>query len=171
MSPVRRWRTRGCIVGLVAAGCTTPERPPAPPIAYEEPARGGAASLESKPQFLDPNLATAAALTAIPGMTDSIALAVIAARPYTSMLGVDTVLKRHLSDAQRDSTYTRLWIPLDVNTASSDEILLIPGVDARVRHELEHYRPYADIDDFRRRFGGRVARTEVARLERYLTVQ
>jgi radical SAM superfamily enzyme with C-terminal helix-hairpin-helix motif len=115
-------------------------------------------------------LATAAALAALPGMSDSVTLAVIAGRPYSSMVALDRILARHLSEQWRDSVYTRVWIPLDLNTASSEEIVLIPGVDSRMRYELEEYRPYDGIEAFRRDMGEQLGPEEVARLERYVTI-
>lgn len=101
-------------------------------------------------------------------MSDSVTLAVIAGRPYGSMLALDRILARHLSAEGRDSLYTRVWLPLDLNTASSDEIMLIPGVDTRLRYELEEYRPYDGIEEFRRDIGKRIGPEEAAGLERYI---
>lgn len=120
--------------------------------------------------FLDPNLATAAALTALPGMSDSVTLAVMAGRPYSSMMALDRVLARHMTAAWRDSVYVRVWKPIDLNTASSEEIMLIPGVDSRMRFELEEYRPYDDLGAFRRDIGEQVGPDELVRLERYVTI-
>lgn len=157
-----------CCGTLAAAGCANPDEPPVPETAYadsavlenSEPAPGSG--------FLDPNLATASALTALPGMSDSVTLAVIAGRPYGSMLALDRILARHLSAEWRDSLYTRVWLPLDLNTASSDEIMLIPGVDTRLRYELEEYRPYDGIEEFRRDIGKQIGPEEAAGLERYI---
>ena len=66
--------------------------------------------------------------------------------------------------------YTRLWKPIDLNTASAQEIELIPGVGPRMRHEFEEYRPYQSIEKFRREIGKYVNKQEVARLERYVTI-
>lgn len=120
--------------------------------------------------FLDPNTVTAAELAAIPGMSDSVALAFIAGRPYSTMVAVDRVLAPRLAEQWRDSVYTRVWKPIDLNTASSEEILLIPGVGPRMRHEFEEYRPYEDIEEFRREIGKYVDDAEVTRLERYVIV-
>jgi DNA uptake protein ComE-like DNA-binding protein len=67
--------------------------------------------------------------------------------------------------------YTRLWQPIDLNTASGDEILLIPGVGPRMRHEFEEYRPYRSMEQFRREIGKYVKPEEVARLERYVAIR
>lgn len=120
--------------------------------------------------FVDPNQATREQLLAIPGVDGTAADEIVAARPYTDMLGVDAVLASRLDETQRDSVYARLWMPIDLNTASGDEILLIPGVGERMRHEFEEYRPYRAIEEFRREIGKYVDDAEVARLERYVEV-
>ena len=119
--------------------------------------------------MLDPNTASAQELAAIPGLNDSLANAIIAARPFADMRAVNSVLSG-LSEAQRDSVYTRLWKPIDLNTASAEEIELIPGVGPRMRHEFEEYRPYTSMDQFRREIGKYVDAAEVARLERYVSI-
>ena len=117
---------------------------------------------------LDPNATSRADLAAIPGLSDTVAGAIIAARPYTTNTAVDRVLPRSLTDQQRDSVYTRIWIPINLNTATDAEILLIPGVGARMLREFKEYRPWTSIEQFRREIGKYVDPTEVARLERYI---
>jgi DNA uptake protein ComE-like DNA-binding protein len=122
--------------------------------------------------FIDPDAATREQLLTIPGMTASTADALVAGRPYQNMTAVDRVLARaNLSEQQRDTVYTRLWKPIDLNTATGEEILLIPGVGPRMRHEFEEYRPYRSIERFRREIGKYVSPQEVARLERYVTIR
>jgi DNA uptake protein ComE-like DNA-binding protein len=120
-------------------------------------------------QMLDPNTATAEQLAAIPNLNASLANAVVSGRPFQDMLGVDRVLSS-LSEEQRDSVYTRLWKPLDLNKATAQEIELIPGVGPRMRHEFEEYRPYTSLEQFRREIGKYVDADEVARLERYVQI-
>ena len=122
--------------------------------------------------FLDPDAATREQLTAIPGLNATTADAVIAGRPYQNMTAVDKVLSgAKLTEQQRDTIYTRLWKPIDLNTASKEEILLIPGVGPRMQHEFEEYRPYQSIEKFRREIGKYVKPDEVSRLERYVTIR
>lgn len=121
--------------------------------------------------FLDPNTASREELLALPGMDAAAADAIIAGRQYENMLRVDGALASHLTETERDSLYARLWKPIDLNKASGDEILLIPGVGPRMRHEFEEYRPYNSIERFRREIGKYVDSAEVARLERYVTIR
>ncbi len=120
--------------------------------------------------MLDPNSATREQLAAVPGMTDSAAAQIVAGRPFADMTSVNRALTG-LSEAQRDSIYARIWMPLDLNSAKPDEIELIPGVGPRMRHEFEEYRPYTSIEQFRREIGKYVDSTEVARLERYVRLR
>jgi DNA uptake protein ComE-like DNA-binding protein len=122
--------------------------------------------------LLHPDSATREQLLAIPGITAAGADALVAGRPYTNMLAVDRVLAQHVtSEPARESVYTRLWKPLDLNGASKEEILLVPGVGPRMQHEFEEYRPYPNIARFRREIGKYVDSAEVVRLERYVTIR
>ncbi|MGH7481759.1 MAG: hypothetical protein ACRELV_06350 [Longimicrobiales bacterium] len=122
-------------------------------------------------QMLDPNTATREQILDVPGMDDATADALIDGRPYDDMLQVDSALAPTLEETEREAVYTHLWIPIDLNTASADEILLIPGVGQRMLHEFEEYRPYRAIEEFRREIGKYVDDEEVARLERYVTLR
>jgi len=133
----------------------------APPPSTPEPPSTPSGSL-------DPNTASRAELAAIPGLSDTIAGAIIAARPHATMVTVDRLLPRNLTDQQRDSVYARTWKPINLNTATDAEILLIPGVGSRMLHEFKEYRPYTSIEQFRREIGKYVDKTELARLERYV---
>lgn len=122
--------------------------------------------------FLDPNAASAQELQAVPNLSGPAADALVAGRPYADMTAVDRVLAaNNLTEEQRDSVYTRVWRPIDPNTASDAEIMLIPGVGERMAHEFEEYRPWTSVDQFRREIGKYVDEAEVARLESYITIQ
>ena len=156
--------TAAMSTATVPSGADTAASPAAAPAA---PTSGGTAS----GGMIDPNSATRADLAAIPGMTDAVITAVIAARPYNNMVAFDKALAASLSEKQRDSVYARVWRPIDLNTATGEEILLVPGVGPRMRHEFEEYRPWKSIEQFRREIGKYVDKNEVARLERYVTIR
>ena len=63
-----------------------------------------------------------------------------------------------------------VFIPINLNTASDEEILSIPGVGKRMLREFKEYRPYKNLEQFRKEIGKYVSKKEVARLERYVTV-
>jgi DNA uptake protein ComE-like DNA-binding protein len=119
---------------------------------------------------IDPNLATEAELGAIPGLTPEAVKAIVAGRPFLSMTDLNTALAKSVSKDQLTALYRRIWIHLNLNTASKEEILLIPGVGNRMLHEFEEYRPYRALAQFRREIGKYVDATELARLEGYVFV-
>ena len=120
--------------------------------------------------LLNPNEASAEDLAAVAGMTEAAVAALEAARPFANMVEVHTVLAETIGAQAALAVYASLWLPISLNDASRDEILLIPGVGDRMAHEFEEYRPYSDMDQFRREIGKYVDEEEVARLERYVTL-
>ena len=121
--------------------------------------------------LLDPNSATREQLAAVPGMTPAAADAIVAGRPYDNMIAVDRALAAQVADTTaRNTIYAQVFKPIDLNRATAEEIMLIPGVGPRMRHEFEEYRPYDDIAKFRREIRKYVDDAEVARLERYVTI-
>jgi DNA uptake protein ComE-like DNA-binding protein len=133
-------------------------------------ASGGETAVQGA--LLDPNTATREQLVAVPGVAGHVADAIIAGRPYTDMRDVNKVLLTHAPDSTvRKGIYAKVWKPIDLNTATDEEILLIPGVGRRMLHEFKEYRPYKAIEQFRREIGKYVDKAEVARLEQYVTIK
>lgn len=67
--------------------------------------------------------------------------------------GLHAVVAAQVAEDGLDAIYSTLWVPIDLNTATGDEDLLISGADARMRHENEEYRPHASMARFRREIG------------------
>ena len=118
---------------------------------------------------LDPNTATAEQLATVPNLDAARAAAIVQGRPYADMRGVNAVLTG-LTDEQRDSVFTHVWIPADINKATAEEMELIPGVGPKMRHEFEEYRPFTSVEQFRREIGKYVDDVEVARLEKFFVI-
>jgi DNA uptake protein ComE-like DNA-binding protein len=121
--------------------------------------------------LLDPNRATKAELVAVEHLTEAMVDQIIAARPILDMMVVDRILAGSLSEEQRELVYGKVWAPLDLNSASKEEIMLIPGVGERMHHEFEEYRPYPALAQFHREIDKYVDDTELARLEQYVFVK
>ena len=128
-------------------------------------ANGGAGTV-----LLNPNDASSEGLASVAGMTPEAVAAIEGGRPFARMAEVHAALAGAVGVGVALEMYGALWLPINLNEASRDEILLIPGVGNRMAHEFEEYRPYADMDQFRREMGKYVDEAEVARLERYVTL-
>lgn len=161
---------------LFSAACSTGDNAATDSASDTSAIGAGAARTDSTAQpaggrLIDPGSASRDQLAGLPGMTRALADSIIVRRPLTTMLVVDTILGRSLSEAQRDTIYARMFQPIDLNTATDAEILLIPGIGSRMLHEFKEYRPYDTIARFRREIGKYVDSAEVARLEQYVRVQ
>ncbi len=119
---------------------------------------------------LNPNLAGAEELAAVPHLRASLVEQIIERRPFLTMAAFDRVVSPSVAADSRDELYASLFIPINLNTAAREEILLVPGVGDRIAHEFEEYRPYRAMAQFRREIGKYVDDTELARLEQFVYV-
>ena len=124
----------------------------------------------SSAMVVNPNLAGTDELGALPGISKELADAIVAQRPFLGMDALHPVVTQHLGEEEVEKLYVQMFIPLNLNTASEEEILLVPGVGKRMAHEFEEYRPYTAIALWRREMGKYVDDTEVARMEQYVFV-
>jgi DNA uptake protein ComE-like DNA-binding protein len=119
---------------------------------------------------LNPDLASEAELRALPGLDSTLIGRILAQRPFAGMAAFHTVMSGAMNADQLAEAYRRLFLPLNLNTATREEILLVPGVGPRMAREFEEYRPYHTLQQFRREIGKYVDSTELARLEQFVFV-
>ena len=119
--------------------------------------------------IVDANLVKEADLAKLPHMNAALAKAVIAKRPFKTIKDFDTELGS-LSKAERAELYAKVFVPINLNTATDEEILLIPMIGNRMLREFKEYRPYAALAQFHREIGKYVDAAELARLEQYVYV-
>ena len=119
----------------------------------------------------DANTIGEADLAKLPGMTPAIAKSLVAKRPYLSITALDQALAgAGVTREQITALYARIFIHINLNAASREEILLIPGVGNRMLREFLEYRPYASLAVFHREIDKYVDDAELARLEQYVFV-
>lgn len=119
---------------------------------------------------LNPNIAGEAELGELPHMSPTLVQGIMDQRPFLSMTALHGFLTRSLSPEQLTELYVRFFVPINLNSATEEEILSVPGVGPRMAHEFEEYRPYRALAQFRREIGKYVDDDEVARLEQYVFV-
>ena len=149
-----------CFAMLWSCGGSNVEETPVSDAPAEEAA--------SSAVVVNPNLAGADELGAL--MSKELADAIVAQRPFLGMDALHSVVSQHLGEEEVEKLYVQMFIPINLNTASEEEILLVPGVGKRMAHEFEEYRPYSAIAQWRREMGKYVDDTEVARMEKYVFV-
>ncbi len=119
---------------------------------------------------MNPNLVTEAELAALPQIDEELAKDLIKSRPFLSMAQLNKFLGKHMSLEQTQDLYLKLFVPINLNDVTREEILLVPGVGDRMAHEFEEYRPYVAMAQFRREMGKYVDDEEVARMEKFVFV-
>ncbi len=119
---------------------------------------------------LNANTASADELAAVPNMDEDLVAAIINNRPFATISELDELLGADLGNDELQALYAHLFVPINLNSAEKSEILLIPGVGNKMAHEFEEYRPYSNLEQFRREMAKYVDQAEVARLEQYVTL-
>ncbi len=120
--------------------------------------------------IVNPNLAGETELLALPSINQALVTQIVDQRPFLSMVDLHAVLSQSLDENQLTDLYATLFVPINLNTASRDEILLVPGVGPRIAHEFEEYRPYRALAQFHREIGKYVDDDELARLAQFVFV-
>jgi DNA uptake protein ComE-like DNA-binding protein len=117
---------------------------------------------------VDANTVAEADLAALPGMTPAIARALVAARPFESIVALNGfLLGQKLTQDQAAAIYAKAFIHVNLNTATREEILLIPGAGARMAREFAEYRPWKSWAQFDKEIAKYVGAQEAARLAQY----
>ncbi|MCZ6768059.1 MAG: hypothetical protein O7D93_02295 [Acidobacteria bacterium] len=106
----------------------------------------------------------------VPGVGPRLAHEFEEYRPYQAMAQFRREIGKYVDEEEVARLEQYVFVPINLNTASDEEILTIPGVGSRLLHEFKEYRPYDSIEQFRREIGKYVSEDEVSRLERYVTL-
>ena len=118
----------------------------------------------------DANLVSAESLVQHALVDEQLADTIVESRPFLSASDLDKALADSLGEEDRQVLYASVFRQINLNTASREEIMLIPGMSGRMAHEFEEYRPYTSLEQFRREIGKYVDEAEVARLEQYVFI-
>jgi DNA uptake protein ComE-like DNA-binding protein len=118
----------------------------------------------------EPNVADEKELMKLPHLNPALVKGILEHRPFANMVELNKFLSQTLDNKQLSELYARMFLPLNLNTATREEIMLIPGMGNRMVREFLEYRPYTAIAQFRKEIGKYVDDKEVARLEQYVFV-
>jgi hypothetical protein len=111
------------------------------------------AQLGNQQGLLDPNVAGEKELLALPHLNASLVKGILDRRPFSNMIELNAFLNPSLKKEQLSELYGKMFIHVNLNTATREELLLIPGMGNRMAHEFEEYRPYKSYAQFRKEIG------------------
>ncbi len=120
--------------------------------------------------LLNPDLASEKELLALPHMNATIVKGIMERRPFLKMTDLNSLLAQSLNKEQLAELYGKMFVQINLNTATDEEILMIPGTGKRMLREFLEYRPYKTLAQFHKEIGKYVNDKELARLEQYVFV-
>jgi DNA uptake protein ComE-like DNA-binding protein len=119
---------------------------------------------------LNLNTATRDEILLIPNLGNRMAHEFEEYRPYKAMARFRREIGKYVDDKEVARLEQYVFVLINLNTATDEDILTIPALGKRMLHEFKEYRPYKSMEQFRREIGKYVDKKEVARLERYVTL-
>ncbi len=121
--------------------------------------------------LIDPNAAAESDLQSLPAMTPAIVKGMIERRPFKSVVELNKfLLDQKVTPEQVREFYRKAFVPINLNTGTRDEFLLIPGVGSRMSAEFMEYRPWKTWTQFDKEIGKYVGQAETDRFKQYVFI-
>lgn len=121
--------------------------------------------------LVDPNTAPASELAQLPAMTPAVVQSLVARRPFKTIVELNRfLLDQKLTPEQMKAFYGRAFVPINLNTGTREEFLLIPGVGNRMSAEFMEYRPWKTWAQFDKEIGKYVGQQETDRFKPYVFI-
>ena len=118
--------------------------------------------------IVDANTAAEKDLLAMPHMSAARAKGLVERRPFASITDLNAyLLSQGLTQDQAMEFYGKAFVPINLNTATPEEILLVPGAGKRMVHEFAEYRPWKSYAQFDKEIGKYVGAEKTAQLAQY----
>jgi DNA uptake protein ComE-like DNA-binding protein len=121
--------------------------------------------------IVDLNFVPEKDLAVLPGMTPAIAKAVAEKRPFASIVEFNTfALAQGLTQPQLAELYGKAFIHVNLNTATPEEIILIPNAGRRMQREFPEYRPWKTWAQFDKEISKYVGQPATDALKKYVFI-
>lgn len=123
--------------------------------------------------FVHVNLNTAAPeeILLIPGAGRRMVREFAEYRPWKTWAQFDKEIGKYVGPDETARLAQYVFIPVNLNTATDEDILSIPGAGKRMVREFKEYRPWKTMEQFDKEIGKYVDAKEVKRLSRYVVIQ
>lgn len=117
------------------------------------------------------NTGTREEILLIPGAGARMAREFAEYRPWKTWAQFDKEIGKYISQAETDRLKQYVFIPVNLNTSTDEDILSIPNAGPRMVREFKEYRPWKSKEQFEKEIGKYVGPKETARLWRYVVIQ
>jgi DNA uptake protein ComE-like DNA-binding protein len=117
---------------------------------------------------VDANTVAEKDLATFPHMNAAIVKGLVGKRPFASITELNAyLLGQKLTQEQAMEFYGKAFVHINLNTASPEEILLVPGAGKRMVREFAEYRPWKSYAQFAKEIGKYVGEEKAAQLAQY----
>lgn len=116
------------------------------------------------------NTGTREEIVLIPGAGARMAREFAEYRPWKTWAQFDKEISKYVGQPETDRLKQYVFIPVNLNTATDEDILSIPGAGPRMVREFKEYRPWKTKEQFEKEIGKYVGAKETARLWRYVVI-
>jgi len=120
---------------------------------------------------LNLNTATRDEILLVPGIAQKMAHEFDEYRPWKTWAQFDKEIGKYVGKEETDRLKQYVFIPVNLNSATDDDIMSIPGAGQKMVHEFKEYRPWKAKEQFDKEIGKYVGPKETARLWRYVVIQ
>jgi len=117
------------------------------------------------------NTATREEILLVPGAGNRMAREFAEYRPWRNWAQFDKEIGKYVGADATNKLKQYTFIPINLNTATDEDFLTIPGVGARMVREFKEYRPWKTKAQFDKEIGKYVGDKETARFWRFMTIQ
>ena len=117
------------------------------------------------------NTATRDEILLVPGAGNRMAREFAEYRPWKTWGQFDKEIGKYVNAQETARLAQYCFIPVNLNTATDEDILGIPGAGRRMVREFKEYRPWKTMEQFYKEIGKYVDDKEVKRLARYVVIQ
>ena len=119
---------------------------------------------------LNLNTATRDEILLVPGIAQKMAHEFDEYRPWKTWAQFDKEIGKYVGKEETDRLKQYVFIPVNLNTASDEDILSIPGAGQKMVHEFKEYRPWKTKEQFIKEIGKYVGAKEAERMWRYVVI-
>ena len=117
------------------------------------------------------NTATPEEILLVPGAGKRMVREFAEYRPWKSWAQFDKEIGKYVGADGAAKLAQYCFIPVNLNTASDEDILSIPGAGPRMVREFKEYRPWKSWAQFDKEIGKYVGQKETDRLKRYVVIE